>query len=495
MDPTGPDAGLVSSEILRRLEPFGFTQEAREWLLKALHPANPGTCGGIPDQMQEQVVISDFRDSVVVGVPGANTGYNWDLLVVSPPGDVNCVYWVAGPAGTDFTSLATPVANTASGIVSCQPMGWFPNQMLLQTATGSAAAFQLQYPTSRPRAWRRRYGGLTCYMTASSLSDQGTVYATSVEGVAGKNGLSAIYINSTPLGNDAITDTQIISVPVDENTLQLVSAKPYVAPARHGAYVPARFTGYDFTHASWVDGRTFGLGTAAIVPVSYITGTNYASVYSQPLVVAPYFVSDYNTASPTGVSAGYSATLLPQYPPTPGQGMDTGFARMTVPVVLFRGLDPKASITIRSHMGIEMVPFVDSPQRQFVRSSANYSETALRAYHDIVSHLNRAYPASYNAIGALLPAIAAVAARAAPYVYRAIRAAPRFIEEVRGEAPSLAERQSVVVTVPSERSRSRYSRSFTPRRRRGLRSGVAAATRALRRVRGRTPRRKTRVRG
>ncbi len=422
------DSEAHLAEIHRKLEAINMAPTARDWLVKALHPAATHECPGIPDQFEGQIITPDYRDSVVVGPDPAVTG-NWDMLVVQIPGDVNGFLYATGPSGTNFTGTSVPVDCTAN-------VTW--NQTVVPGVGAPATAVTVAAGVTPPEAtigitpvmyaqvaagpweWRRRYAGITAYMTASALNDQGTVFASSFPSKFVRGGpVESITVDSagTPLPGLAVSHAW--NIPLDETSLQLVSPKPYVAPARHGCYVPARFMDYDMNLVEMIK-------TGDVVRPRGVSGADCS------FAVLPDFPGGHTAIPCTTFPRLTNGRFEPAWPSNGYGGAtnnnttqtDSGHSGMTATVMIFRGLARDARITVRSYYGLEMVPTIYSSFRQFCKPAPPYSEVALRTYAAVVHELAYAYPASYNSWGDILGVIHSVANALYPAVRPLISSIP-----------------------------------------------------------------------
>jgi energy-converting hydrogenase Eha subunit A len=419
-EPASEHLALMGN-IHGRLEQLGLDPVSRDWLVKALHPAASHQCPGVPDESLAQVITPDYRTSVTVSVPAGVPGPTWDLCVIQTPGDTNCIWWAAGPSGTDFSSPVGPLG-FAAGVVSAQPAGWIqPVQGTRILPVGFAnALYDVQQLTSAPFRWRHRYLGLTCYMVASALVDQGTVYAAVIPSGSVCRAVGTASNMTGGFGNLAMYKAIGFNVPLDEASLQLVSPKPYVSQARHGVYLPARFLGpaFPFTGPEYCRGeiaRDAGAGG----PFTVLPWGNLPPHLSfSPLPVVPHLESS-KTGPDNGSYLQSWMTFASLNPTSLGQvygPLDSAFSAMTTSVVIFRGVDRAASITIRGVLGLEVVPRIDSPSRQFVRTAAMFSPRALAAYHEIAAVMEGVYPAKYNALGTLLGVVSRLVAPVLPFL-------------------------------------------------------------------------------
>lgn len=472
--------------IHARLEGLGLAPDARDWLVKALHPAASHEAPGIPDESLAQTVMPDYRTSEVIEAPTGLSAATWDLLLLHPPGDVVSFWWASGPGGTDFTAGATPFG-CQFGMVTAQTMTQGPSMVFPTLTAGVPPVFGVStynsvLPSSLPWAWRRRYAGITAYQTASALVDQGTVYASTFPTRWNNAGLGSATVNSV---TSVLIRTTAAMLPLDENTLELVSPSPYIAPARSGVYLPARFVGpvNDWAQSVYPAGDSYN-----------IPGTGV--VFCDPSAVSPAFSSGFTIpVYPSVTGATVTSSYSPSWVTTYASGypaLDSNTANMSTGVIIFRGLAPSASITVRSYFGLEVQPRPDSPHRQFTKPPVKFSPVACQMYHMIAHELQLGYPASYNSLGTLLSAIGGVARTLFPNVSRVVSGiaggVQRALAGPEDVAPPLSEVQRVSVSDPRP-VRSRHA--GLPKRR--APSVPRSASRSVTRSRQATPRRRVAI--
>lgn len=390
-----PATSPLHADVTRRLTALGVAPEGQEWLIKALHPAAGSECPGTPDQSLAQSVLPDFRTTQVVSFPA---GVPWDLLIWVPPGDVvGCIY-AAGKAGTDFT---VPGPDAPVGTV-CKAVFAQPTEPVANTnwsvPGGAPVQFAAQVPSSRPYSWRKRYSGVTAYLTASALNDQGTVFASSFPTGIERDSVDLLQAN-TPSGFRLPTTSFTTSVPFDEATLVQMSAKPYVGKAKDGAYVPTRFVGPQTTYVtpSFPGDNVVEYGGQFFVPAD-----DQAARTSLPA-----YLTNLASIVGTAYAPAWPSTAWPRNTTNPvGQpSFDTGYNNLTQTVIIFRGLSGDASVTIKTYFGLEVNPRFDSPTRQFIRPPVRFNPRVMELYHQIAYDLDYCYPASYNSLGTILGTI------------------------------------------------------------------------------------------
>jgi len=113
---------------------------------------------------------------------------------------------------------------------------------------------------------------------------------------------------------------------------------------------------------------------------------------------------------------------------------DLAFGGLSTGVILCRNMPQQAAFQLTVYAGIEIVTTVDSPVRSMVRAPELPDPRAIQAYYEILAGLPRAYPASYNAVGAILPLLANAVRAAIPHI---VTYAPRVLSAVGTAIPAV----------------------------------------------------------
>jgi len=101
-----------------KLARHGLSEEARNWVIKALDPACALESSGIPDASNCNVMRPEFTVTTTISPPSGFAAAAWDCMLVFPPGNVVAAQYVIGPAGTNFADSAAP--NTTAGNITLQ---------------------------------------------------------------------------------------------------------------------------------------------------------------------------------------------------------------------------------------------------------------------------------------------------------------------------------------------------------------------------------------
>jgi len=447
-------SSVFAAQLHERLAPFGVEGQAAAWLAKALHPAGVGSAPLMPDSTYVEAVRPEYRAQAIVSAPSTLTTASWDLAVVRIPGDNAPVFWIAGNAGTDFGVSV----GLAQGQISLSDWDYAPDGNLDNLfPTGPVLPAGRLLPGDLRVSWRTSYASLTCYMTASALNDQGTVFSGQIARVP--NYLTSPYFDTThtsPSGSPLLYQRATLLLPTNEDQILLMSPKAYTAPARDGVYIPYRLNGPTQPFVTPPEGPT-GIWQAA--------GANYAMGVRGPAITG---------LSQWGAVVDGITSFQIDGPATAAKQYNWGFDNTACSVTLFRGLSPAASITLKYYTGLELEVYATSVVRQFTVVPSGYSPRCLEAYYRICQEMPSCYPSSFNSLGTLMGVVGSAISKIWPTVSaiaRGVVMAPVAARAVREIVRSDLSAPQVVVTPASGRlvrSRSVASvsraRSKTPAR-------------------------------
>jgi len=207
--------------------------------------------------------------------------------------------------------------------------------------------------------------------------------------------------------------------PLDEATLVQLSPEPFVGAARDGVYMPLRLQG---------PSQPFVKGFIPTVMNPELTLSNpfvLVNDYSGPPIPQVPYVDIANTTA-NSIQAPWVNLYLGGYNGTNKTVTDTAYDNTSVGIIIFRGLAGPfgagfgASVTVKTMIGMEVVPRIDSPERTFVRVAAECDSRALAAYYALAYEMPDAFPASYNFLGTLLPMLGGLATKIWPVIRTAL---------------------------------------------------------------------------
>lgn len=426
------------TQVKDRLERAGLDPNSAAWLLKALSPATPSGSGvQIPDTSCAASANPEYINSFTVG-PGAITG-NWDCLVVKLPAYPLLGYTVVAPAGFNFTTTWTNANVTVTPLVA-EPASSATadfTQLFGQSAFASYAqtgAWAL-LPSTQPIAWRATARSFTEYLVASDLANQGTVTAGQFVPRIQPSQTGFVYGTGPTVNSMYVIDT--VEIPLSETNMTAMNPRVRIAPAKTGVYQPIYSAGPTF---SWTRARNqppvFTDADFNTTPLGYpfywLPGGLAGDVTTAAYVPSLAFCSDPTYALTIGRwLTGNSAVLA--YPPVAGNPYTWGLSNEMAGVSIYRGLNPAASITIKSVLALEIIPAPTSPIRQFVQPAPNNDPKALQLYFDLVHDMPQTYPASSNFLGAVLAAAKSLLPMVLPHVSGIIQSAKGVFGMIPGQ--------------------------------------------------------------
>jgi hypothetical protein len=296
-------------------------------------------------------------------------------------------------------------------------------------------------PTSGYNAFRNSYASLTCYLTASATTDQGTCFASQtapelIQGLqlASNNGNSLISGAAVPVTLDFYN-----GVPYNEADMALMNPRFYTAPARDGVYMPIRLTGpvQHFGHPTYNSLLKGQVLTNPVLPFYQMVATTSLTAAIVPTLHQPTLRSLLGMLPTSG-------TLTPPITGTTVAAYYMMTDNTNVGMVIFRGLDPKATVTLKYVAGVEYCVDASSPMQNFTTIPPRYDPKAIETYYRIVQETPDAYPASWNSLGTLMGLVTSGLSKVFPYIRPTIHAGAKFVGELT--APTTMGQQQRVVT-------------------------------------------------
>jgi hypothetical protein len=423
----------VRSSILSRLSGYGLSSEGRDFVMKALNPAEAGVSPGIPDSSACPVLRPEYTVQYSIPTPVVSTS-TWDCLILIPPGDVNAVIYAYGPSGTDFSASTVPPGG-GIGTVPLQPSIDVAGSTTWNTFVPIGLTnLSLRVPNSGALAFRHTYKSVTAELIAAAVNDQGDVYAAQYSPDQFSQCSQALLATSTVTGNQLVVGRTCVRVPFTEADLTLSSRAPYVGKAKDGVYMPLHLTGPTQAYATGAPVASGYSSTGSIFP--YQPG-------SVQLPQAMYF-SNVDTGDYTNFPFINNWTVegFPQY--------DTGYDNTAIGVVIFRGIAASSgggfgsTIMLKICDGQEVCPKPTQFNRVFLKDPMRYEPLALQAYYAVMCSVGHAYPAKYNLFGLLGPmilrAMSILGPMVAPYIPGFLKKGKAYVrgllaDDEEGDAP------------------------------------------------------------
>lgn len=459
-----------AAQLEAKLKAMALSPAAAHWVSKALHPVI-GAPANIPDAIQVASVLPEYKTTTVISAPsGLPANTNWDCCIVLPPSDTQAAYVSTGAAGIDFaTTLGLSTTNVVNATCSYATIAGLTASATKITDGTQFAPLQMYacYSDEHPATWRTSSRSATVYATGSDLYNQGTVYggqfARQAQPITGQEFGFAT-------GKFSICGMNAVSLPLREADMALQTPNLYTTSAREGVYTVHRLTGpaQEFV-------RRRGFGTGRNIDQTYgLVDISDGTAYSNLTLEGVRFMQD----DPSQVS--------PVFPMPNASWLSSGFDQnCSWGVLIFRGLHPLMTLTLKTVTVLELVPEAAAPARQFVRPPGKYEPTAMAAYYALASEVPTTMAAKYNFLSALMPVLSSVATKVLPFLAPAAKTLLGTIgssigsflggQEERAAPPA---RQGVMLPPPTPRMiRSRSARSAS-----SVRSGVKVRLRPTARV-------------
>jgi hypothetical protein len=366
----GPNATMIEKMI-------GRGGAGGQWAFRALDPCAEQKTGGerIPDLTATSTVCFEGRVDRVINSPTQPTPVvNWDCLIVSMPLP-EAPIWVfkklsGGP------SWGTPDVIYAPGV----------NYGTLKASSGTPwdTPGVPRFPTLGQEGvgYRTTYKGFSVIHNSNDLSNQGLVYGAQMRGMVGKS------IHNIGNGTDQQPQLSIEKIPYDAGALVSACPNYYRGPAKHGIYVPVRFS----------------QSTHLYEPTDWARLSNDSTVTEckQTSMVRYGFTNDQNAPVPGypldwGYTDGDNAILYNV----------SGSDNTQMGIALFTGVAHDAILDIKLRMGMEAQPSPGGGWVLFQSDAPLPDKQALEDMIVIQDQLDVAYPEHMNSLGALIPIIGA----------------------------------------------------------------------------------------
>lgn len=391
----------------------GLTPAGVTFLSQAFYPPGEHAQVRIPTENSGPSVGLSFRPTTAIAAPAGVTT-KWDLAIIALPGDSNLVHWAAGPSPLNLTQTTTP-ANSAYGRLSAavfapttsvSPVSVFKRD---NAGNGTNQQWGCTIPPVAPAAYRHVYRSMTLHNASSSLYNGGSLVAASLDceyqkphSLYGSTRASAGTANTFALAH------QVAEVPLAESELVNVPGV-YIGDARDGVFMPLRLTSTAYMRPTVASGLTMvttntGLLEDFTVRMADATTTSPASLPAFPQII------------PSGGTAVSHPWWISGQVGEAAYIDDTCFGGLATGVCIVRGVPPEAIFQLTVHAGIEVMLQPDSPIRSMAMAPLIPDPRAVNAYYEILAGMPRAYPASYNAIGAILPILGNAVRAALPFI-------------------------------------------------------------------------------
>lgn len=391
-----------SSALENKLKALTLTSESARWVMKALDPVRGGPTQ-IPDAIQVATLAPEYKVTEVINAPnGLAPGLNWDAIMVFPPSDRAACYWATNAAGIDFSNTVPTVRGVIENCLSTLS----PNGQLygspFAVATGLMGGGKLDYrsvsSSELPCMWRTTARSATVYATGSDLYNQGTVYGGQYARQSTQTDGQAVAMGAGL--QDVVVNLDGFMLPLREQDMATMTPGFYTANAREGIYTVHRLCGPSQEFITPCAPRSWRSSDGAFRVLNSTDPTDHNLTTGH---LPRFFTDAYYAVSPTF--------------PLDTNAMSSGFDKgCTWGVVIFRGLHPQMSLTVKTVTCLEMVPSSAAPSRQFIKPPMLYEPTAIAAYYAIASSVPTCMASRHNFLGSILPVLSGIASKVLPFL-------------------------------------------------------------------------------
>jgi len=399
---SGSQTGTKNSIRSRMPRRLGSTLEGSMWALRALHPCDDSTGGGlpIPDLSQTNSANCETRHLTILSAPAdLPNGELWDLqVVILPFSDAVCAYRKRQTSSLDPAWSYWHMVDLTNGTIK-------PGHNTFSNITFPFGVNSLPTLNKDASAFRQSFKGLTIEMDASALFDQGMV-------TSGQWGTQADVEEFKSVFNQALFPNLVDFSPmkhvllkgIPRNKTDVLGACPNAGdwPAKHGVYMPMRFTQntHDYKEATGTE-----VQNTSVDPSTTLTSG------------MPILLYDVNSADNPG-TVQYPANLiwdsLNSYGPQGSYYTTAGDINQNLGTCIFSGLHSSAKLSLKTRTGLEFVAVADTTMAAFMSQAPLKDDVALNLVQATQTRLPVVYYAKYNSLGMLLPLIGKAAATILP---------------------------------------------------------------------------------
>lgn len=354
--------------------------ESLKWILRVLSPCHPlaprpigipDTVGGLQMSIDQKLLISIPPPTYTTNKPAGAT--SWNVVIYIPPSQDQACWILRRWDGdnTDVTPWVLSGATTTSSPVwtsyDYQSFGtnywsqWYYPEWQASGSYLSAVSMQS----------RRMYHGITCYLIANSMSDQGMITATQIAPGA--------QLTTKNYGTNQVADGEMLCCypmpSVSSEGIYQLGDRCFEGEARKGIYMPLRMAE----------------GTILMQPTQQLTRVAFV---------------------PRGGQGAYSPDQDLVAWQTHHAVMDNNF---NAGIIRFDGLSATgqpggdASIRLKIHCGLNFTPQVGSIYNNTATVVEKADEAAIAFVADVSDDLPLAFEASENDLGSIFGTIANVA--------------------------------------------------------------------------------------
>jgi len=393
---------------------------------------------GVPDQTDFPTTVLNYQQTIALGTPYESSD-TWDgEFYFFPDPTVFGTYSVRDEDNTHHA--VGMILNSALASPS----------KVLGVGVGSALDDAVSTWLGSFERWRMAYYGVTVYLDAPALANQGSVVSAQycVRPVYFGRGYADTGAGDLKLGQYPAVEYHSSDVPGYDTLMQMPNS--YTGLMKDGVYIPLKM---DSNHAVWHDANDACVDASAWelmegAPQYNVPGTVVTSSGLYPGLTSGYFVPGGSLEAVKANARPKAAAVKDACEPSPperergivppprpfvpkyrragiaGWGGDPHLLPCSANIagLAFTGISKDARIRLAFRVGFECQAQPGTMYAPFLKISPGFDRSAIDMYFRIARELKDAYPAEYNDFGKLWEIIKNVAGKVAP----AIGAIPTF---------------------------------------------------------------------
>lgn len=385
-----------------------LTSEGRAWLAKAIHPSDATwKVNGVPTSESVATAAVEFTSSSTVSSPDSTKSWDMDFSLAPTPLAFGHVHAsdTQGATYSDLTLLNSRFRN--------------PNDSIEEfgaTSRANHSSMMTNFLASCKR-YRLMYASVTATMTASNVSNEGTVTCAQMPIIPTRMNFTEFNLTSSPATMMATRPLLIYSQAPVTTASMMEQRGSIQMEARKGCYSILKL---EADSLRWSDASE----TYICVPyLGSLSPTAATLRFTGPTVDGDLL--NYATepiASNVGPQFGQPGWWF--YPGSTGTGAASnatphGDAQLiptqdNMSLIRFEGLNPACKIVLNVRVGYEMIVPINSPYTGVVSDPILHDPRAMELYYRYAREMLSGYPAEYNILGSIWTGLKTIGSKVLP---------------------------------------------------------------------------------
>jgi hypothetical protein len=386
-----------------------LTSEGRAWLAKAIHPSDATwKVNGVPTSESVATAAVEFTSSATIASPDPAQSWSMDFSLAPTPLAFGHVHATANDSTATFSDLTLLNHRFRN-----------PNDLYDEfgaTARANHSSMMTNFIASCKR-YRLMYASVTATMTASNVSNEGTVTCAQMPIIPTRMNFTEFNLTTSPATMMASRPLLIYQQTPVSTAAMMEQRGSVQMEARKGCYSILKL---EADSLKWSDASE----TYLCLPyLGTISPTAATLRFTGPTVDGN--LQNYATeaaASAFGPQFGQPGWWF--YPGSTGTGAASnatpyGDAQLiptqaNMSLIRFEGLNPACKIVLNVRCGYEMIVPINSPYTGIVSDPILHDPRAMELYYRMAREMLSGYPAEYNILGAIWSGIKTIGAKVLP---------------------------------------------------------------------------------